>query len=114
MSENREIFKGKSVEDLYKEIYTNSKSTKSRVNDLIKVMTDKVENTADAIRIMPMIKDYLDVGVKNDEHLIKLAQIIQRSDSNKNVSEQDIYGDLQSLLDNAIETPQLPAPNNFS
>lgn len=114
MSENKEIFKGKSVEDLYKEIYTNSKSTKSRVNDLIKFMTDKVENTADAIRIMPMIKDYLDVGVKNDEHLIKLAQIIQRSDNNKNVSEQDIYEDLQSLLENAIETPQLPAPNNFS
>ena len=114
MYEIKEIFKGKSVEDLYKEIYTNSKSTKSRVNDLIKLMTDKVENTADAMRIMPVIKDYLDVGVKNDEQLIKLAQIIQRSESKNNVSDQDIYGDLQSLLEAATEAPQLPAPNNFS
>ena len=111
MSESKEIFKGKSVEDLYKEIYSNSKSTKSKVNDLIKVMTDKVENTADAIRIMPLIKDYLDVGVKNDEHLIKLAQIIQRSESKNSVSDQDIYGDLQSLLDNVNQSPELPAPN---
>lgn len=111
MSESKEIFKGKSVEDLYKEIYTNSKTTKSRVNDLIKVMTDKVENTADAIRIMPLVKDYLDVGVKNDEHLIKLAQIIQRSESKNSVSEQDIYGDLQSLLDNVNQSPELPGPN---
>ena len=111
MSESKEIFKGKSVEDLYKEIYSNSKSTKSNVNDLIKVITDKVENTADAIRIMPLIKDYLDVGVKNDEHLIKLAQIIQRSESKNSVSDQDIYGDLQSLLDNVNQSPELPAPN---
>lgn len=111
MSDSKEIFKGKSVEDLYKEIYTNSKTTKSRVNDLIKVMTDKVENTADAIRIMPLVKDYLDVGVKNDEHLIKLAQIIQRAESKNNVSDQDIYGDLQSLLDNVNQSPELPGPN---
>ena len=111
MSESKEIFKGKSVEDLYKEIYTNSKTTKSRVNDLIKVMTDKVDNTADAIRIMPLVKDYLDVGVKNDEHLIKLAQIIQRSESKNSASDTDIYGDLQSLLDNVNKSPELPAPN---
>lgn len=111
MSDSKEIFKGKSVEDLYKEIYTNSKTTKSRVNDLIKVMTDKVENTADAIRIMPLIKDYLDVGVKNDEHLLKLAQIIQRAESRNSVSDTDIYGDLQSLLDNVNQSPELPAPN---
>lgn len=111
MSESKEIFKGKSVEDLYKEIYTNSKTTKSRVNDLIKVMTDRVENTADAIRIMPLVKDYLDVGVKNDEHLIKLAQIIQRAESKNNTSDTDIYGDLQSLLDNVNKSPELPAPN---
>jgi hypothetical protein len=43
--------------------------------------------------------------------LIKLAQIIQRSESKNNVSDQDIYGDLQSLLEASIETPQLPAPN---
>lgn len=111
MSESKEIFKGKSVEDLYKEIYTNSKTTKSRVNDLIKVMTDKVENTADAIRIMPLVKDYLDVGVKNDEHLIKLAQIIQRAESKNSVSDTDIYGDLQSLLDNVNQSPELPSPD---
>lgn len=111
MSEKKEIFKGKSIEDLHKEIYNNSKTTKSKVEALIKVMTDKVETTADALRIMPVVKEYLDLEVKNDEHLIKLAQLIQRGEAKQGPTQEDIYGDLQSLLDNVNQTPELPAPN---
>ena len=111
MSDKKEIFKGKSIEDLHKEIYTNSKTTKAKVESLIKVMTDKVETTADALRIMPVVKEYLDLEVKNDEHLIKLAQLIQRAESIQGNTPEDIYGDLQSLLDNVNQAPELPAPN---
>jgi transcriptional regulator len=111
MSDKKEIFKGKSIEDLHKEIYTNSKTTKAKVESLIKVMTDKVETTADALRIMPVVKEYLDLEVKNDEHLIKLAQLIQRAEAKQGNTPEDIYGDLQSLLDNVNQAPELPAPN---
>lgn len=110
MSEKKEIFKGKTIEDLHKEIYTNSKNTKARVDSLIKIMTDKVETTADAMRIMPVVKEYMDLEVKNDEHLIKLAQLIQRGEAKQGPSQEDIYGDLQSLLDTVNQTPELPSP----
>jgi hypothetical protein len=112
MDNSKEIFKGKTIEDLYKEIYTNSKNTKNRIKEIVDMMTDTVETTADAIRIMPLVKDYLDVTVKNDDHLIRLAQIIQRGEAKNAVSDEDIYGDLQSLLESVNKAPnQLPKPN---
>lgn len=112
MDNPNEIFKGKTKEDLYKEIYTNSKNTKNRIKEIIDMMTDTVDTTADAIRVMPLVKDFLDVTVKNDDHLIKLAQIIQRSEAKNAQSDEDIYGDLQSILDSVNNVPnQLPKPN---
>lgn len=108
--EKKEIFKGKTVEDLHKEIYSNSKTTKSKLEALVQMMTDKVETTADALRVMPVVRDYLDLGVKNDEHLIKLAQLIQRGEAKQGASQEDIYGDLQSLLESVNQSPELPAP----
>ena len=31
-----------------------------------------------AIQLIPMIKEYLDINVKNDEQLVKLATVVQR------------------------------------
>jgi hypothetical protein len=60
---------------------------------------------------MPVVKEYLDLEVKNDEHLIKLAQLIQRAEAKQGSSQEDIYGDLQSLLDDMNQSVELPAPS---
>ena len=78
MDSSKEIFKGKSLSDLFGEIYDNSKETKGQVKALIGELKPLIENIGDATLIVPMIKEYMDIGVKNDEHLIKLAQVIQR------------------------------------
>ena len=38
-----------------------------------------VQEIGDATLIVPLIKEYLEIGVKNDEALIKMATIVQRS-----------------------------------
>ena len=78
MDSSKEIFKGKSLSDLFSEIYDNSKETKSQVRALIGELKPLIENIGDATLIVPMIKEYMEIGVKNDEHLIKLATVIQR------------------------------------
>ena len=78
MDSSKEIFKGKSLSDLFGEIYDNSKETKSQVKALIGELKPLIENIGDATLIVPMIKEYMEIGVKNDEHLIKLATVIQR------------------------------------
>ena len=78
MSTDKEIFKGKSLSDLFGEIYDNSKETKSQVKALIGELKPLIESIGDATLIVPMIKEYMEIGVKNDDALIKLATIIHK------------------------------------
>jgi len=74
-----EIFKGKSFSGLFKDIYENSKDKEKQIKILIAELRPLVKTIGDATIIVPLIKEYLDIGVKNDEQLVKLAAIVQRA-----------------------------------
>jgi len=73
-----EIFKGKTLSSLFKDIHDNSVEKKDQIELLIKKLEPLIKNIGDATIVVPLIKEYLDVGVKNDEQLIKIATIVQR------------------------------------
>jgi len=106
MSLDKEIFKGKTLSDLFGEIYDNSSETKLQVRALINELKPLIENIGDATLIVPMIKEYMEIGVKNDEHLIKLATVIQRIETaqakGEGAGEFD-FSDLQDLLNEQEE-----------
>jgi uncharacterized phage infection (PIP) family protein YhgE len=79
-----EIFKGKSFSELMKDIYNNSSKKDRQINLLIGELRPLIKNVGDATVIVPLIKEYLEVGVKNDEHLVKLAAVVQRLVSTNN------------------------------
>jgi hypothetical protein len=101
MGLDKEIFSGKTLSDLFGEIYDNSKETKVQVKSLIGELKPLIENIGDATLIVPMIKEYMEIGVKNDEHLIKLATVIQRIESAQAKGEggEFDFSDLQDLLE---------------
>ena len=106
MDSSKEIFKGKSLSDLFSEIYDNSKETKSQVRALIGELKPLIENIGDATLIVPMIKEYMEIGVKNDDHLIKLATVIQRLEAisaKGGDGEMFNFDDLQELLQESEE-----------
>ena len=76
--EQDEIFKGKTYSGLMKDIYVNSKNKEEQINELIMQLQPMIKNFGDATIIVPLIKEYLELAVKNDEHLIKMAAIVQR------------------------------------
>ena len=84
MSSNFEIFKGTSFSDLMKDIYHNSKKKERQINTLIQELQPLIKNIGDATIIVPLIKEYLDVAVKNDDALVKLAAVVQRLISSEN------------------------------
>lgn len=84
-----EIFKGKSFSDLMKDIYSNSSKKDRQINMLIGELRPLIKNVGDATVIVPLIKEYLEVGVKNDEHLVKLAAVVQRLVSTNNKVQAD-------------------------
>lgn len=77
--DNIEIFKGKSFSGLFKDIYNNSKDKEKQIKILIAELRPLVKTIGDATIIVPLIKEYLDIGVKNDEQLVKMAAIVQRA-----------------------------------
>lgn len=83
MAFDTEIFGSKKFSDLLKDIYDNQKKKDRQINLLIADLKPLITNIGDAALLVPVIKDYMEVSVKNDEHLVKLAAVIQRMVSNK-------------------------------
>lgn len=78
MDKDFELFKGTSFSDLMRDVYHNSKKKSRQIDGLIKGLEPFITNTADATVIVPLIKDYLEVSVKNDDALVKLTAVVQR------------------------------------
>ena len=83
MDKNEELFKGTSFADLMSDVYHNSKKKDRQITQLIAQLQPLIRNASDATIIVPLIKEYLDVAVKNDDHLVKLTAIVQRYISTK-------------------------------
>ena len=83
------IFEGKSSSDIFKEIYNNSKKKDKQINSLIAELKPLIQNIGDAPVVVPLIKEYLEVSVKNDEHLIKMMAVIQRLQNHSNSGNGD-------------------------
>ena len=73
-----EIFEGKTLSDVFKDIYDNSKRNKEQLEVLMKEVVQFIKDGDTAVQIIPMLKEYLEINVKNDEQLVKLATIVQR------------------------------------
>ena len=78
------IFGDKKFSDILHEIYDNQTKKKERISSLISELKPLIQEIGDATLIVPLIKEYLEIGVKNDEQLIKMATIIQRAVNNTN------------------------------
>ena len=78
MKSKDEIFEGKTFQDLTKDIYKNTTDRKTQIDLLISEIHGFIQTIDDVVMVAPIIKEYMDVAVKNDEHLVKLAGVIQR------------------------------------
>ena len=78
MSQDYELFEGKSLSSLFKDIYDNSVHNKKQLEVLVSEVAGFIKDGDMAIQLIPMIKEYLDINVKNDEQLVKLATVVQR------------------------------------
>ena len=72
------IFGKKTFSDILEEIYTNQRKKSKQVSGLISELKPLIQEIGDATLIVPLIKEYMEIGVKNDDALIKMATIIQR------------------------------------
>ena len=78
MAINFEVFEGKSLSDVFKDIYDNSKRNKEQLEVLMKEVVGFIKDGDTAVQIIPMLKEYLEINVKNDDQLVNMAAVVQR------------------------------------
>ena len=75
---NQILFDNKSFSDLLKEIHGNQKKKAKQLAQLIAELRPLVQSLGDATVVVPLIKEYMEISVKNDDALLKMAAIVQR------------------------------------
>lgn len=83
MSLDTILFGSKKFSDLLKDIYDNQKKKDRSITLLIADLKPLIQSTNDAAVLVPIIKDYMEIAVRNDEQLVKLAAVVQRVLTNK-------------------------------
>lgn len=78
MSFNNIIFDDKTLSDMFSDVYKNVEKKREQINQFVSSMVKLIRTPEDAAVLGPVIKDFLEVNVKNDEHIVRLVQIAQR------------------------------------
>jgi hypothetical protein len=93
MSIDYEIFEGKSLSSLFKDIYDNTTYNRKQLDVLTRELVKFIKDGDTAVQMVPMIKEYLEINVKNDDQLVKMAGIVQRLISAEGkAGSEDEYG----------------------
>ena len=117
-----ELFGKKNFADLLKEIHTNQKDKEVQLRSLIEGLKPLITSPGEATMIVPLIKEYMELAIKNDDALIKMAGIVQRAmnskaaDSEELLTDEDkemLFSSLQEL-DKKVEIPKLEEVKNAS
>ena len=78
MATDYEVFEGKSLSDVFKDIYDNTEKNRQQLDVLTRELVSFIKDGDTAVQIVPMLKEYLEINVKNDDQLVKIAAIVQR------------------------------------
>lgn len=107
------VFGEKKFSNILEEIYNNQKKKETQISALISELKPLINEIGDATLIVPLIKEYMEIGVKNDEQLIKMATIVQRiltSNSNggdDNIITEEEKAQLLEAIENVQDQKQL-------
>jgi ferritin len=89
MDLEKEIFKGKKLSDLVKEVYEKHRNQEDRLSSEIERLSELISSPGDAIIIVPLLKGFFDSSLKNDEVLMKILQLFQKAAEKTQAAETD-------------------------
>ena len=125
MDNDIKIFGDKNFSDLSQEIYENNKLKKTQIDLLIQEVHGYIQGIEDIAIVGPIIKELMDVGIKNDDNLVKLATLYQRITSKQTIDEsgvsllsdeekeqlmaslEDVAEDLQKKKDDIVDMTEI-------
>jgi hypothetical protein len=72
------IFEGKTLADMFADVYKNTDNKRQQINQFVASLVKLIRTPEDAVMLGPVVQSFLEVNVKNDEHIVRLVQIAQR------------------------------------
>ena len=111
---NQILFDDKSFSDLLKEIHGNQRKKAKQLAQLIAELRPLVQSLGDATVVVPLIKEYMEISVKNDDALLKMAAIVQRlstgtlSSGDGGLLTEEEMAQLQDLTEEIAKTVEEP------
>jgi uncharacterized protein YfcZ (UPF0381/DUF406 family) len=88
-STNFVLFGEKKLSDLFEEIYSNQRTKKQKIADLIEEFRKTIRHAGDIPEVGVVIKDLIKFSVDNDALLLQMATIAQRLIAAENKSPGD-------------------------
>lgn len=92
MSADYEIFKGTTLADLFKKIDSNTTRNKVQIESLVQELMTYIKDPNSAMQLFPMISEYMQANIRNDELLVKLAAVVQRLVQTEAKAQDGDYG----------------------
>lgn len=84
MDFNQVLFKDKTFSSLLEDIYKNANKKEKELKALIDQLKPMIQEPGDAMMLVPLLKEYMELAIKNDDALIKMAGIVQRAMATNN------------------------------
>jgi len=98
MDQDFDIYDGKTFSQLCSDIVDNQEEMKGQIDILIGELKPLIKTVNDAMIVVPLLKDYIDVAVKNNEHLIKLAAITNKVKAKYSDADVSGAGGFESVM----------------
>jgi hypothetical protein len=93
------VFGEVKLSDLLQDIHNNTIEKRNSIDSVIRTLIPMIRSSDDAIMLAPIVREFYDVGVRNDDHMLKIATIVQRMISAESYS--SVGADLDTILTDA-------------
>ena len=106
------IFGGKTLGDLYQEIHSDIEEFKEQLNATLEQVTPQLTTSNDVMMMLPLINGLFANGIKNTANLTKIAEILTKALSQKEVVENpkikdddtdEVFKEMDAILKQAKE-----------
>lgn len=89
MELDKKVFKDKTVSELVEEVYHKHKEQDSFIKQEIGRLVGMIESPGDAIVIVPLLKEFVNSSLKNDEVLMKILALFNKAEEKAKAAGQD-------------------------
>jgi len=95
------LFGNTNLSDIFQQIHKNNKKIDKQIDGLVEALKPLINSAGEAVMVMPTVKDLIDVNVKNNDQLVKMAGIAQRAMSSSGNKSDDFINmdEMQQLID---------------